>query len=345
MKAAVLRGPGKSLEIAEVDVPKPGRGDVLVRTAACGVCATDLHYIHGTPTFKKPPLVLGHEVAGIVDEVSDGVDGFVAGDRVLVPAVVSCGTCANCREGRDNICENMTMFGNHVDGGFAEFMTVPARALFRLPKELPLQDSAIISDALSTPFHAVKNRGMVRAGDKVAIFGCGGVGLNAIQIAHAFGASVLAVDIDERKLELARQLGASAVFNSKQPDAVKGIRDYTGGGADVAFEIVGRPEVLDLAFSSVRTGGRLVTVGYSERNWDFKVQRVMFREMSVVGSLGCRSSEYPRIIEMVRSGKLSLKPVISGKMPLDQVNTALQNLEQGTTVGRQLVTFETGGSG
>lgn len=343
MKGAVFHGPGQDLEVADVPLPTLERGDVLVRTAACGVCATDLHYMHGTPTFKKPPLILGHEVSGVVAKVSEGVADYFGGERVLVPAVLSCGSCANCREGRDNICERMAMVGNHIDGGFAEYLKVPARMLYRLPAELPIQESAVISDAMSTPYHAVKNRGMVRAGDFVAIFGCGGVGINAVQIAAAFGATVVAVDVDERKLELARRLGASVTFNSKEADTVKGIRSLTGGGVDVAFEIVGRPEVLDLAFSSVKTGGRLVSVGYSERNWDFKVSRVMFREITVIGSLGCRSSEYPRIIEMVRSGKLKLSPVISEKLPIDGVNEALRKLEAGTVIGRQVVTFDGGG--
>lgn len=342
MKAAVFNGPGESLEIREVAVPEPGPGDVLVRVAACGVCATDLHYLHGTPTFRKPPLILGHEVSGVVEKAPPDVAAFASGDRVLIPAVLSCGNCASCREGRDNICEQMAMLGNHIDGGFAEFVRVPARSVFKLPAGLPLQDSAIISDAISTPFHAVKNRGMVRAGDLVAIFGCGGVGINAVQIAAAFGATVLAVDIDDAKLELAKKLGASATFNSRDPDTVKGIRSMTGGGVDIAFEIVGRPEVLELAFSSVRPGGRLVSVGYSERNWDFRVNRVMFREMTIVGSLGCRTSEYPRIIEMVRSGRLKLGPVVSERCSLGEVNAALQKLEAGTVLGRQLVVLESG---
>lgn len=340
MRAAVFQGPGKDLEVEDVPEPTLNAGEVLIRTAACGVCATDLHYMHGTPTFKKPPIILGHEVSGVVEKVSDGVAGYSGGERVLVPAVLSCGDCGNCREGRDNICERMSMVGNHVDGGFAEFMRAPARMLFKLPAELPLQESAVISDAMSTPFHAVKNRGMVRAGEWVAIFGCGGVGINAVQIAAAFGANVVAVDVDDRKLELARQLGASAVFNSKQVDAAKEIRGVTdGGGVDAAFEVVGKPEVQELALRSVKTGGRLVTVGSSERNWDFKVSRVMFRELTIIGSLGCRSAEYPRIIEMARSGKLKLGPVVSEKLPLQDVNGALKRLEAGTVIGRQVVTF------
>ena len=178
MRAALFHGPGKPLTVEEVETPKVSPGEALVKVAACGVCATDLHYLHGTPTFKKPPLILGHEVSGCIETVAPDVTGYRPGEPVLVPAVLSCGECLNCRRGRDNLCERMVMPGNHADGGFAEFIKVPARNLVRLPEGLPLQESAVISDAVSTPFHAVRNRGRGQGGDRVAIFGCGGGGLN-----------------------------------------------------------------------------------------------------------------------------------------------------------------------
>lgn len=339
LRAAIFHGPRAPLTIEEAPLPKKSPGEALVKVAACGVCATDLHYLHGTPTFKKPPMILGHEISGVVEEVGEGEGAVAKGDRVLVPAVLSCGVCLNCREGRDNICENMRMVGNHMDGGFAEFVSVPSKMLFKLPGELPLQESAVISDAISTPFHAVERRGAVRAGEWVAIFGCGGVGLNAVQVAAALGGVVIAVDIDDRKLDLAKRLGAAETLNSSTQDVPKAIRGLTGGGADVAFEVVGRPSVLDLAFGSARGGGRLVTVGYSEESWNFRVNRVMFREMTVIGSLGARLSEYPRIIELVRRGKIRLEPVISGRVPIESINDSLDRLEKGSVIGRQIVIF------
>ena len=337
MRAALFHGPGKPLTVEEVETPKVSPGEALVKVAACGVCATDLHYLHGTPTFKKPPLILGHEVSGCIETVAPDVTGYRPGEPVLVPAVLSCGECLNCRRGRDNLCERMVMPGNHADGGFAEFIKVPARNLVRLPEGLPLQESAVISDAVSTPFHAVRNRGRVQGGDRVAIFGCGGVGINAVQIAAALGATVLAVDIDPKKLAQARELGASEAFNPKEGDVPKAIRKLTKGGVDVAFEIVGKPQVLDQAFGSVRAGGTLVTVGYSEETWNFAVHRVMFREMSVIGSLGCCSADYPTILGMVQSGKIRLGPVVGDRFPLEKINEALANLEKGTVSGRQLI--------
>lgn len=337
MRAAVFHGPGRPLTVEAVPVPEPGAGEVRVKVAACGVCATDLHYLHGTPTAKKPPLILGHEVSGTVEATGPGVAGLEPGEAVLVPSVLSCGECLNCRRGRDNLCERMVMPGNHADGGFAEFLKVPARSLIPLPAGLPLIESAVISDAVSTPFHAVRNRARVQGGDTVAIFGCGGVGLNAVQIAAAMGAEVIAVDVDANKLARARELGAKEAINPREGDAAKAIRKLTDGGVDVAFEIVGKPQVLDQAFSSVRAGGILVAVGYSEETWNFAVHRAMFRELSVLGSLGCRSADYPVILQMVRAGKIRLEPVISDRLPLDRINEALTKLEAGTVTGRQLI--------
>ncbi|HYM91231.1 MAG TPA: zinc-binding dehydrogenase [bacterium] len=337
MRAALFHGPGKPLTVQEVETPKIGPGEALVKVAACGVCATDLHYLHGTPTFKKPPLILGHEVSGRIEAVAPDIKGLAPGESVLVPAVLSCGECLNCRRGRDNLCERMVMPGNHADGGFAEFLKVPARTLVPLPPGLPLLESAVISDAVSTPFHAVRNRGHVQGGDWVAIFGCGGVGINAVQIAAALGATVIAVDVDPKKLAQARELGAAEALNAKEGDVPKTIRKLTGGGVDVAFEIVGKPQVLDQALGSVRAGGTLVAVGYSEEPWTFAVHRVMFREMSVLGSLGCPSADYPTILQMVLAGKIRLEPVVGDRLPLDQVNEALARLEAGTVAGRQLI--------
>lgn len=331
--------PEQHLVVEDVERPVPLMGEVLVRTAACGVCATDLHYLHGTPTFAKPPLTLGHEISGTVEELGAGVEGLKTGDHVLIPAVLPCGSCTACRTGRDNICERMTMFGNHREGGFAEFVRAPVGYVVPLPPSLPLVESALVADALSTPFHAVKNRGAVRAGETVAVFGCGGVGLNAVQSAAALGGIVIAVDVDDRKLALARQLGAQEVVNATAKDVVRKVRGLTDGGVDVAFEVVGRPDVLQTAFDSVRSGGRLVTVGYSEEDWKLKVSRVMFREISVLGSLGCRSAEYPVILRLVASGRLQLAPLVSARLPLERINEALGNLEAGTVLGRQVITF------
>lgn len=337
MKAAVLKAPHQPLSIEDAPTPSMGRGDALVRVAACGVCSTDLHFVHGTPTYKKPPLILGHEISGIVEEVGDEAATVRKGERVLVPPIIYCGRCRNCREGRDNVCENMLMVGSYVDGGFAEYISVPAHVLIKLPDSIPLHEGAIISDAVSTAFHAVKQRGEVRPGEWAAVFGCGGVGINVVQIAAASGALVIAVDVDERKLELARRLGAVEALDGRDPELAKKIRSLTGGGVDVAFEVVGRPAVMDGAFESVKVGGRMVVVGYSMENWNFRVGRLMFRELKLIGSFGCRSTDYSPLLRMFEKGRLRLNEIVTEKLRLEEINEALKRLEESRVVGRQVV--------
>lgn len=333
MKAAVFHGPERPLSIEDVPMPEPAGGEILVRVAGCGVCHTDLHYIdHGTPTFKPPPLVLGHEIAGTVAS-PDPTGRLQEGDAVLLPAVLSCGSCRACRSGRENICERSVMLGNNVDGGYAEYIAVAAKDVFPLPPEIPLVDAAIIADALTTPFHAVVNRGRVRPGDMVVVIGCGGVGLNVVQIAAALGARVVGVDTAPAKRDWARRLGAQAALDpAAEPRLERALRDLTGGGADVVFEVVGRPETQELAVSAARTGGRVVLVGYSPDAMLLNSGRVMFREMDVVGSLGCRPVDYPRVIELVRQGRIHMSDLVTNRYPLEDIDKAFDALRSGNAI-------------
>jgi len=337
VKAALFMGAGKPLEVTDVPAPVPQAGEALVRVAACGVCHTDLHYLdHDVPTFKPPPMILGHEISGTVEAVAG--DGPVqVGDRVLVPAVLGCGACPACRTGRENICASMRMVGNHMDGGYAELVTVPAGDLVPLPDELPLAESSVIADALTTPFHAVVNRGKVKPGDRVAVFGCGGIGINVVQLAAAAGAEVVAVDINAERLELAGRLGAAHTVDASaggdtKSKVAKAVRGLTGGGAEVAFECIGRPETQAQAFDSTRNGGRLVLVGYSTDAMPLNAGRTMFREMEIVGSLGCRGIDYPRVVELVRQGKVSLHDIVTSRFGLDRINDAFDELRAGRGV-------------
>ena len=335
MKAAVFRAPKAPLEIEDVATPDPGDGEALIEVAACGVCHTDLHYLdHGVPTFKKPPLILGHEVSGIVTAVGDDTQ-VVVGDRVLVPAVIGCGKCSACRRGRENVCSSMRMLGNHMDGGYAEFVVVPAHQLVPLPDELPLPESAIIADALTTPYHAVVNRGRVQPGDRVAVFGCGGIGLNVVQMATAVGAYVVAVDINADRLELAQRLGAEGTVDAAAAsgdESSEAVRELTDGGADVTFECIGRSDTQEQAFRATSNGGRLVLVGYSPRAMELNSGRVMFREMEVLGSLGCPGVDYHRVVDMVRRKRIKLTELVTGRFPLEEIDSAFDALRAGQGV-------------
>lgn len=334
MKAAVFHGVGRPLELAELPDPTPGPGEVLVRVAGCGICHTDLHYLdHGVPTFKTPPMVLGHEAAGVVTALGPGAAGWNVGDRVLVPSVWACGRCRFCRMGRENLCANLVMPGNHVDGAFAEFVVAPAKELVRVPPSIPLERACVIADAISTPYHAVKHRGKVRPGDTVAVVGCGGVGLNVVQCAALAGATVLAVDLSDDRLAIARKLGATHTINPKTTDRVdQEVRKLTDGGVDVAFEAVGTPQTIDLAFNLIRRGGRLVVIGFARDPVAINAGKVMFYEMEIVGSLGCGGGEYPEIVALVESGRIDLATVVSGALPLAEINAGFDRMRRGEGV-------------
>jgi 6-hydroxycyclohex-1-ene-1-carbonyl-CoA dehydrogenase len=331
MKAAVFHGAGRPLDVTDVPTPKPGPGEALIRVVGCGLCHTDLHYLdHGVKTFKTPPLILGHEAAGTVAELGAGVTSRQVGDRVVIPAVLSCGRCRYCRQGRENLCDQLAMLGNNIDGAYAEYVVVPAAELVPVPERIPLEQASVIADAVSTPYHAVTRRGKVRPGDQVVVVGCGGVGLNVVQCAAVAGGRVIAVDVNDQRLETARRLGAVETVNPKgiqRPD--KRVRELTGGGADVAFEAIGSPGTIQLAYGLLRRGGRLCVIGYSAEEVALSAARLMYFELEIVGSLGCGAGEYPEIIGLVEAGRLRLDEIVSGTIPLARINEGLDRLRRG----------------
>lgn len=334
MKAAVYHGPNRPLDLTDVPKPAPSAGEALIRVQGCGLCHTDLHYIeHGVKTFKQPPIVLGHEPAGIIAELGPGVEDHAVGDRVLIPAVYACRNCEYCRKGRENLCENLIMLGNHVDGAYAEFIAVPAAVLVPVPASLKLEQACVIADALSTPYHAVKNRARVRVGDTVAVVGCGGLGLNVVQCATVAGARVIAIDINNEHLETARSLGAVETVNSNEVERVdKHVRSLTDGGVDIAFEAIGQPATINLGFNLLRKGGRLCVIGFAHDPAPLNAGKLMFYELEVVGSLGCGGGEYPEIMKLVEAGRLTLDPIVSGTLPLDDINEGFDRMRQGKGV-------------
>ena len=339
MRAAVFNGPGRPLEIATIARPEPGSGEVLVRVSACGLCHSDLHYLdHGVPTFKTPPLVLGHEISGVVARIGAGVDAALLGTSVLLAPVTTCGACPACRTGRENICATGRMLGNSVDGGFAEFVTAPARDAFPIAPEVPLEEACVIADALTTAFHAVTRRARIEAGETVVVYGCGGLGLSVVQVCALVGARVVAVDVDPRKLALAVEFGASAVIDARDGDPSKRVRRETGGGADAAIEAIGLPKTQEQAVASLRAGGRLVLLGYASESMALPAGRVTYRELTVIGTLGCRPVDFPVVLGLVQRGKLRVAPLVTHRHTLDRVNDGLDALRRGDGV-RHIVVF------
>jgi 2-desacetyl-2-hydroxyethyl bacteriochlorophyllide A dehydrogenase len=337
MKAAIFHGPGgswpeKPMTIEEVPTPAPGPGEVLVKIAACGVCGTDLEYLKvkgSTP--KPPPLILGHEPSGIVAEVGEGVTNVQPGQQVLVATACPCLTCDSCRSGRENLCPNMVLVGANRDGAFAEYMVAPAAGTFRLPEGLPLEESAIITDAVATSHRAIYDRAKIKKDDTVVIYGAsGGLGLICVQLASAIGANVIGIGRKMWKLEQAKELGASHVISTKETsDLDQDIRKITGGGAHISIDVSGNAEMIESAFRNTRPGGKIVVPGFSFQKVKLSVNRLMWHELNLMGSKNYNLSDLSGSIELVRNGSLDIHKVVSHRFALEEVNDAYRMLEKG----------------
>ncbi len=311
------------LRIDEVARPEPGPADVVVDVAACGVCASDLHVVQGITPAAALPLTLGHEAAGTVAEVGSEVTQWQPGDRVLVPAGRTCGTCAMCRTGRDNLCEATQVLGVDVDGAQAGAVLVPAALPVPVPGHVPFPQAAILADAVATPYHAIK-RGGVGEDTTVVVVGVGGLGHHAVQLAVLAGAHVVAVDVDEVALERAVVAGAMAGVDARADTAVQQVLAATDGGADVSLEFVGTPATVAMASRVLRTGGRATLVGIGrDKLVGPPLGLFVSREQEVVGSFGATIADVNELIDLVDAGRLDLSSSVSHLLPLDDVARAL----------------------
>jgi propanol-preferring alcohol dehydrogenase len=340
MRAIRLVHPGKPLELMEVPIPEPGPADVLVRVRAAGICHSDAHYRAGKSKVEPLPLTLGHEVAGTVEKAGASVAGFKAGDRVCIHYLATCGNCAYCHQGNEQFCASGKMIGKYRDGGYADFIVMPARSVLRLPDEIPFEQGAILMCSSATSLHAL-NKARIRPGDTVAVFGIGGLGLSAIQLARAFGASqVFAVDINPSKLVLARNLGATPI-DGKQTDPVKEIERLTGSrGVDVALELVGLPLTMSQSVKCLAIKGRAALVGITEKTFEVAPYRELInKEAEIVGVSDHLAQELPLLLQWAGEGKLDFSHVITRSVSLEAkaVNEVLDELESFGDEGRVVI--------
>ncbi len=331
MKAVRLVEVGRPLEMQEIPVPEVGPRDVLVRVKAAGICHSDVHYRAGVSPVHPIPLTLGHEVAGVVEQVGAEVHTVKPGDRVCLHYMVTCGDCLYCSQGNEQFCTTGQMLGKNRDGGYAEYIVLPARNAFRLPEEIPFEHGAIMMCSSATSFHALR-QGRVAPGDTVAVFGVGGLGMSAVQLARAFGAlEVYAVDIHPRRLQMAAQFGAVPI-NAAESDPVAEIRRMTGGrGVDVALDLVGLPKVIRQCIESLAIFGRAVMVGLTDEEVALNTYRELIcREATLVGSSDHLAHELPTLIELARRGVLDLSGVITETVPLDgaAINRVMDRMEE-----------------
>jgi len=319
---AMLLSEYKKLEVVDMPLPEVGPEDLLVEVQACGICGSDIHGWDGSSGRRIPPLVMGHEAAGIVSQVGQAVQGFQVGDRVTFDSTVSCGKCSACRKGSINLCENRQVLGVSCqefrrNGAFAQFVVVPQNISYKLPADLPFEHAALI-EAVSIAVHAA-NRTPVKLGDTAVVVGSGMIGLLVVQAIRLAGcARVIAVDLEDSKLQLAQELGADVGLNPKHCDVVAEVKRLTGGhGADVTLEVVGATPTVKMAIECTRKGGSITLVGNLAPQVEFPLQAVVTRELSVYGS--CASNgEYPECIEYLRRGDIRVDPLITAKAPLDE---------------------------
>jgi 2-desacetyl-2-hydroxyethyl bacteriochlorophyllide A dehydrogenase len=332
MKAARFYKVGDPLKVEMVPVPKLEGNEVLLNVKACGICGSDIHIVYEgvTPTAYSG-ITLGHEPSGEIAVLGPEVEGWKAGERVTINPFLTCGKCINCLSGNSQICLSRRVIGIHTEGGLAEFLKVPSENLVHLPKTIPFDQGGIAVDAVATPFHAITSRGGLKVGEKVAVFGCGGLGIHGVQIAKVCGASlVVAVDTIDSALERAKKVGADEVINPKKEEPIRKIKEMTGGmGVDLALEFIGLKDTIEKAVGCVRIGGRTVVVGLGPQEISLPPPTMFVRtELSLLGSYGSTLSEIQRVIDLVASGKLDLSDSITERFPLEEVNKGLDHLHK-----------------
>ena len=363
MRAAVLESVGSRFTIENLVDPKPKAGEVLVKVAACGVCHSDLHVVHGSVGFPTP-CVLGHEVSGVIEEVGPDTPGFHVGQAVVGTFIMPCGTCRHCSNGHEELCETFFQFnrlsGHLYDGtsrlgrvngeviaqysmgGLAERCVAPVRGIHPLPDGVNLLDAAILGCSGFTAIGAVRTTAQLRVGETVAVIGCGGVGSSIIGMAKAHGASrIVAVDVSAAKLAAAADLGATDVVNSRETNPVDAVRELTGGrGVDVVFEALGRPDTIENAVMMLDDMGRLVMVGLAARDQVARIPilHTVRRKIQILGSYGARAgSDMVALLELTTKGMYDPSRVVTNRYTLDEVNRAYADLEAGDIVGRGII--------
>ncbi len=336
MKAAIVNEFQEKLEIKEVEIPQPKLGEVLIRMEACGVCHTDLHAAHGDwPVKPKLPVIPGHEGVGIVEQIGQGVTSLKKGDRVGIPWLFrACGECEYCLSGNETLCPNQLNGGYSADGAFAEYCVAPADYVARIPDGVDPVEIAPILCAGVTTYKAFKVSG-AKAGDWVAVYGIGGLGHIALQYAKAMGFNVVAVDINDDKLQLAKDLGADLAVNGKTSDPAQVIKDQVGG-VQAAISVAVNKAAFEQAYHSVKRGGSVVLVGLPNDEIPVPIFDTVLNGVTVKGSIVGTRKDMQEALQFAADGKV--KAIVS-TAELDDINQVFDQMEKGQINGRVVLTF------
>jgi propanol-preferring alcohol dehydrogenase len=326
MRAVRLTQVGKPLEEAEVDLPEIGASDVLIRVAASGICHSDEHYRAGISRIDSLPVTLGHEIAGWIEKVGGDIKHVTRGDRVCIHYLAHCGSCKFCVRGLEQFCRTGEMIGKHRDGGYAEFIKIPGRNAFVLPDQIPFEIGAVMMCSSATALHAL-NKAQLKRGESIAIFGFGGLGFSALQLARAFDChQIFVVEINPAKLASIETLGAVAI-DANKGNPIEQIMDATKGkGVDVSLELIGSAKTMQQAVQCLGSLGRAALVGLTAESMSiFPYRELINKEVEIIGVSDHLTAELPTLIEFARSGKLRFPPDALRFVDLDaqQINASL----------------------
>ncbi len=343
MKAVVIEEFGKPMSVQNVPDPKPTDNGVVIKVRANGLCRSDWHAWMGHDTDVVLPHVPGHEMAGDIVEVGKNVQKWKTGDRVTLPFVCACGSCPQCLSGNHQVCDHQFQPGFTHWGSFAQYVAIDRADInvVRLPDSMDYITAASLGCRFVTSFRAVIDQGKVMAGQWVAVHGCGGVGLSAIMIASAAGANVVAIDIADNKLELARSVGAIAVVNGKtNPNVVEAVMEITHGGAHVSLDALGNPTTCFNSVANLRKRGKHIQVGLmlgGMNNSPIPLDKVIARELEIYGSHGIQAYKYPQLFEFIMSGKVDPSKMIGKTITLEESAIALADMDSFEGVGVKII--------
>lgn len=332
MRAVVIASYGASLQATTRPVPRLGSGEVLVRVRASGLCSTDLHLLSGRQPLGELPRIVGHELAGDVVEVGDGVTGWQPGNRVTAAIDVTCGRCPHCLAGETQRCRAMQRIGFERDGGHAEYVAVPAANLVAVPDAIPYEAAAILPDAVACMYHSLIHQGAVGIGQRVLIMGVGGLGIHGVQIAKSAGAEVFATSRRAQRLALAEQYGAVGIDTSRTPFGAAVSKLTDGEGADVVVDNIGTRESVREGLAALAPGGRFLVVAYLDETFEVPSLRLFKTEQQIIGCRGSTKQDLIDVVDLVRRGQVT--PILGASYSLEEISQAVARLESGDLVGR-----------
>jgi 2-desacetyl-2-hydroxyethyl bacteriochlorophyllide A dehydrogenase len=338
MKAMILRAYNEALTLEEQPVPTPGPQEILLKVHYCGICGTDLKIVGGKlPGIISLPHIPGHEIAGEVAAKGSLVSGIEIGDRGIAYIYSTCHDCELCRSGRENICYSLKRLGFELPGGFAEYVVMPAYNFCKVQPTSSLCDMAVLTDAVATPYHALKTVAPVREGHTVLVVGAGGLGLHAVQLAVLAGARVAVADIREESLAQAKRYGAELLISTPKTNPLAAIKDWTDGkGVDIVLEGVGREETFSWSLYCLKPGGTLVIMGYDPQHpITVNTKEMHYNEWRIAGTRAATKQDLVELIALTEHGQL--EPVVAKVMPLEETNEGLEAVKSGSVLGRIVI--------